>query len=39
MGIVLMSSSLVGEIAWIVIMSLILWWGYNYIKQFMPPGR
>ena len=25
----------IGLVAWWVIMGLILWWGYNYIKSFM----
>lgn len=28
-----------GEVAWLIMFSLIMWWGYNYIKQFMPPRR
>jgi hypothetical protein len=27
-----------GEVAWIILFSGIMWWGYNYIKQFMPPA-
>lgn len=26
-----------GEILWLVMMGGILWWGWNYIKSFMPP--